>query len=194
LVVITFAAQKYDRYALPLLPFLALLIGVGLSVTLQRLPERARAARWLVPAGLLVTALLAITTLAQAPYAISYADPLVGGQVGAKQNILLGWGEGMEALGAEIRHLEGHRCHNARTLGAPFYVVAFPCARLVTRAVVDGKNNVDYYVRYVSQEQRASAASSAFDAAMRRVGRRVKVVSIGGVHYAELWKIRPHAP
>ena len=127
LVVITLAGQKYDRYALPLFPFLALLVGVGLSLVLRHVPARVRTARSLVPAGLVVTALLAIATLVQAPYAISYADPLVGGRSRpAEASSSDGEKAWRPSAPRRSANSKASAAHNARILGAPFYVVAFP--------------------------------------------------------------------
>ena len=190
-IVATLTSQKYDRYILPLFPFLAIACGVFLAEAVGWFGSRVHSTRWVLPAGVAVTALLAGSTLSQAPYAISYVDPLVGGQARARRNILLGWGEGLEVLGAEVRHREGKRCDDTRILGAAFYVVAFPCGRLFSVTSIADVHNADYFVTYVSGQQRSSPFDQELLNSVRRSGDLVKNVRIDGLDYAQLWKIRP---
>ena len=194
-LVASFTSQKYDRYFLPVLPFLAIACGVFVSSAVGRLESHFRSTRWVLPVGIVVTALLTVSTLSHAPYAISYVNPLPGGQVRARNNILLGWGEGLEVVGAEIRRREGRRCKEARILSRPFHHVAFPCGQLVSFAAV-GRDlqNIDYYVGYVSSLQRSRRSDLDVYDAVRGTGDLIKTVEIGGVEYAELWKIRHHKP
>ena len=191
-LVITFTSQKYDRYSLPLFPFLAIACGVLLAEAVDHLGKRVRSTQWVLPAGALVAMLLTLSTLSHAPFAISYVDPLAGGQSRAHRTILLGWGEGLEVLGAEIRRREGEHCDDARVLAPFLYIVAFPCGRLVNSAPTRGVRGLDYYVRYVKDEQRALSNDKALYNSVRRAGRLVKAVRIGGLNYAELWKIGRH--
>lgn len=193
-IVLASTSQKYDRYALPLFPFLAMACGVVLTDALAWWRRRGHLTRWVTPVGAVATALMAISTLNQAPYAISYVDPLAGGQVRARSNILLGWGEGLEVLGAEIRQREGPRCDDAQILAPLFYVVAFPCGKVVTFGEIgQDVQKLDYYVTFVGLEQRASPATERLLDSVRRAGTLVKAVTIDGVDYAELWKI-DHRP
>lgn len=191
----TITSQKYDRYSLPLFPFLALACGVLVAAAVSWLGQRVRITRWVLPVGIALAALLAISTLREAPYAISYVDPLVGGQVRARRNILLGWGEGLEVLGAEVRDREGAHCKDTRIMAPTFFVVAFPCGRTVSFAsAARDLSTIDYYVSYVSGEQRSLTAERDLFAKVRRSADLVKSVHIGGVDYAELWKIRSAQP
>lgn len=184
-------SQKFDRYFLPVFPFFTIAIGVVASQAVRWLGSHIGSTRWVLPLGVVLTALLTISTLSQAPYAISYVDPLIGGQARARKNILLGWGEGLEVVGAEIRHREGNHCKDARILGPAFYNVAIPCGQIVSFASV-GRNlhNLDYYVSYVNMLQRNTPTDKELYNSVRQAGRMVKAVSIDGVNYAELWKIR----
>lgn len=193
-VALTVTSQKYDRYSLPLFPFLAIACGVGASGAVGWVARRVHSTRWVVPTGVAATAILAGLTLSYSPYAISYVDPLVGGQVRARRNILLGAGEGLEALGAEVRHRDGTHCQDIRIAGPLFFVIAFPCGQLVSAGSLDGDvHRADYYVSYVTAEQRSLAGDRQLFSTVRRTSTLVKTVRIGGVDYAELWKIRPGA-
>jgi 4-amino-4-deoxy-L-arabinose transferase-like glycosyltransferase len=184
-LLITFTGQKYDRYALPVVPYLAMLSGVALAVAAARWQARF-GNRLLRPLAIVATVAVFWVTVAAQPYAISYANPLLGGQERARNNILLGWGEGLEVMGAEIRRREGDRCDQA-TVSAPnmwLVYVAIPCGQLVEGEPV---SSYDYVVRYISVTQR-SPRHRLFPAT-ERLGRLVKEVKIDGVTYAELWHI-----
>ncbi len=184
-LLITFTGQKYDRYALPVVPYLAMLSGVALAVAAARWQARF-GNRLLRPLAIVATVAVFWVTVAAQPYAISYANPLLGGQERARNNILLGWGEGLEVMGAEIRRREGDRCDQV-TVSAPdmwLVYIAIPCGRLVGGQPV---TSYDYVVRYISVTQR-SPRHRLFPAT-ERLGRLVKEVKIDGVTYAELWHI-----
>ena len=183
-VLITVTSQKYDRYALPLFPFLALLAGVGIAVAAEHWSERF-GDRLLAPAGLAAGAAILAVTVALQPYAISFANPMVGGQQRARNNILLGWGEGYEVLGAEIDRREAGRCDDVRiyTSNVTAGFIALPCGTIVPPADLGPG---DYVIRYISATQRYPGNRIDLDVARR--GELVKVVDIYGVHYAELWQ------
>jgi hypothetical protein len=184
-LLIAFTGQKYDRYALPTVPFLALVPGVVVAVAAARWQERF-GGRLLRPAALAATAAMLAVTLAAQPYAISYANPLAGGQQRARNVILLGWGEGLEVLGAEIRARERGRCDEVVIAAPNMYpgYVAMPCGRFASGLPV---TSYDYVVRYISGVQRSPR--DRFFPTTERVGRLVMEVEIGGVTYAQLWHI-----
>lgn len=185
---ITLTEKKLDRYALPVVPFLALLVGVTVAWTVEWIGRRLGNDRWLRPAGVAAVAVMAGYTLLQAPYAISYASPLVGGQRRAESTILLGWGEGTERLGAEILAREGTNCANVVVSYPQAFRTALPCVQLRGMGFVNGSlESLDYVILYVTMRQRHAA--DLFDAAVRLQGRLVRAVEIGGVRYAELYHI-----
>lgn len=102
--------KQFDRYLLPIWPTLQILAAVGLVRLLdlpwaERLGAWARAAlrglRW----GLVV--LLGLLMAAQVdryqPYYLAYFNPLLGGGQTAQRIMLVGWGEGMEQVGAWLQ-------------------------------------------------------------------------------------------
>ena len=95
-VAITTSDKQYSRYLLPLLPLAAL----GLGVTATRSPS-GWAPGGCGPTGWAGLAAAGVFTAALAPYAISFVDPLVGGQRQAEDAIQLGWGEAKEAVIAD---------------------------------------------------------------------------------------------
>jgi len=190
-VAITRTAKKIDRYAIPLIPFLALAVGTlvaGVVVLVERRVDRPSTRRWLAAAAIAVTAGLALGTASQAPYALSYVDPLVGGQRAAERDILLGWGEGTSALGHVIAVRERGRCDEVRIADSEQLYASLPCGHLV---VPDGDtlDDVDYVILHVSLLQRDY--QPGLTAAVREQGTLVARTRIDGVTYEELWHI-PH--
>ena len=183
LVLIAFTPQRYDRYILPAFPFMAL--GVGMVVA--PLARRAIASpRWRVAVGAAGAGVLAVATVVQAPYAIAYVDPLVG-QERAEDLILLGWGEGIERLGAEIDRREAGHCDDVDVLLLNAQrVMAVPCGRLDVAGPADS-GRYEYAIRYISNRQRGTF-EDRFEPIVRD-GTLVDTVRIGGVTYAELWAL-----
>jgi hypothetical protein len=183
-VLISFTEQKYDRYALPVVPYLALLAGIGIVVAADRWSERF-GDRALVPAGLAAAVAMLAVAVALQPYAISFANPLTGGQKRARNIIMLGWGEGYEVLGAEIERREAGNCDDVGIHTSYIYAtfIALPCGDLVRGEDV---GSGDYVIRYIADIQRNQENPIQLDV-MRR-GELVKEVNIHGVTYAELWQ------
>jgi len=184
-LVITLTSQKYDRYVLPVVPFLALTTGVVAAVAVRWWTARF-GGRPLAPVAAAVTAALVAVTLSAQPYTISYVNPLAGGQQRARDNILLGWGEGLEVLGAEIREREGNHCPDVDIWAPTWFAgfVALPCG-----SVKGGLRfaEYDYVVVYIANLQRSDSMHVVQKA--RVEGELVKEVKIGGLTYAELWRM-----
>ncbi len=93
LVSISFAAKKFDRYALPVVPVIVVLAAVGLA-GFQRGGSKA------VRLFISVLAVAQLATLAvSTPYLLSAYNPLVGGPFTAQLVLPLGWGESVSASG-----------------------------------------------------------------------------------------------
>jgi len=123
---ISFGTTKFDRFLLPIFPFVDILAALGLyelakviSASLSRSHFCSRRicnpppARWICnPAGAIrdllrlrkpVKALTLLTLIVQAgfalpqhPYFLSFYNPLVGGPAQAPQVLFIGWGEAFE--------------------------------------------------------------------------------------------------
>jgi hypothetical protein len=110
-VAVSVAAKKFDRYLLPAWPAIEILAAVGLvalgrraGALLRRGCLRRHIRAWLGPAAVLaVGAFLLASDLWYHPYEIAYYNPLLGGGATAEHVILVGWGEGMEQVGAWLR-------------------------------------------------------------------------------------------
>ncbi|MDQ2999456.1 MAG: hypothetical protein M3R61_20680, partial [Chloroflexota bacterium] len=106
-ISVSTGAKKFDRYSLPIWPVLDILAAAGLAALAGWLLARVRRAKsWLearaVPAigALALAALLLAYDMAYQPYYLSYFNPLLGGGPVAQELLLVGWGEGLEHVGA----------------------------------------------------------------------------------------------
>jgi len=95
----TLGAKKFDRYLLPVFPFVDLLAAGGWAELLRRWETMAKV-RWQRWLPVLLTLVLVIAQFALVwptqPYYGSYYNPLLGGARTAQKVLLVGWGEGME--------------------------------------------------------------------------------------------------
>lgn len=103
LVLMTVAAKKADRYALPALAALAVVAGWAFGMAIEILKERRPARGLALPfcAAAAVCALLIGQVLLWSPYAIAYNSPFFDVRPTSQQ----GWGEGLEAA---ARWLNAH--------------------------------------------------------------------------------------
>jgi len=104
---VSIGAKKFDRYSLPIWPVLDILAAVGLAALASRLLVWVRrgAGRLQMRAAtglgaLALAALLLGYDMTYQPYYLSYFNPLLGGGRVAQGLLLVGWGEGMEHVGA----------------------------------------------------------------------------------------------
>ena len=103
LLVMTAGPKKFDRYVLPMWPALLTLSAAGLLGGWTWLRERWRSlGRGAVPVALLL-ALQSGTLAWYHPYYLSYYNPLLGGGAVAQRLFLIGWGEGLDQVGAWLR-------------------------------------------------------------------------------------------
>jgi hypothetical protein len=177
----------YDRYALPIWPFLALLVGVAAAPLLAQATERVGRPAVRVASGVALV-LAVVLALAPAPYRTAYASPVVGGQDGALELVPVGWGEGIEQLGRTVAERERGHCDEVLVRVRSDARVAFPCGVLSTTAELPEERTY-YLVRQVPADQ-----ISVFDPGTAEEyarGRVVDEVSIGGVVFAQLWLVNP---
>jgi len=102
--------KQFDRYLLPIWPALQILAAAGLAALLGRLWAFGRAGRFRRPllllrcaAVLLVSVLMAAQLDRYQTYYLAYFNPLLGGGRVAQRIMLVGWGEGMEQVGAWLQ-------------------------------------------------------------------------------------------
>lgn len=202
LVVLVFglmSAKKQDRYLLPLFPVLDVLAALGwytlltglLSLrgrTLAADEQQMRGDRALSGLGTFLVVLQMGLVLPAYPYFLAYFNPLLGGLPRAVETTLVGWGEGMEQVGAYL---------NAQPNADELYVAAVPFQTLQPYFRGRGENfytndvalRADYVVIYRAQQQRLAPSPEIVNTYLQR--EPAHVVEIFNVPYA--W-IYPNTP
>jgi hypothetical protein len=205
-LAMTILPKKFDRYLLPVWPALTVLAAAGLSalphLRLARrvwspVQERLDRTRKLLRlpavsprplALLLIAVLLLLPNLWYHPYYLSYFNPLVGGGISAPQVLLVGWGEGMEQVGAWLRgrpdlHRSPVLSWDPRTL-EPFVPV-----RVVELNEITLEKPASYAVLYVRGVQRESHAAAL---AQVRQTPPLYTLRMYGIEYARVYQpMRP---
>ncbi len=191
----TVGEKKFDRYLLPVFPWLDVLAALGWICLLRRWPRfTAGRARWL-PAALgaaLVAGQLALLWPAR-PYYISYYNPALGGSRTAPELILVGWGEGLDRAAAYLNGKPGADQLLVSSWLRPEFGSFFVGRTLVTpeQVLPDDPHYVhlalpDYYVFYrsVLQRQLVTPASELF------VGVQPpdQVIRVNGIDYAWIYE------
>lgn len=125
LAVLTASTKTFDRYALPLLPMLALLVGIGVDRVVSRGPAMR------IAAGI-ATVGLALHSLTPSP--LLYFNPMLGGPERVERTLIIGWGEGIFEALDRIRADEDGDC-SAVTIVASYKTLTdrHPCARRPAR-------------------------------------------------------------
>jgi len=185
----TTGAKKFDRYLIPAFLPLDVLAAVGLAQLVQALFTTVRRLwRWLVIAAVGVLQLGLV--LPYAPYYLSFYNPLLGGPAGARQALLIGWGEGLDQAARYLNAKPGaadlHVATRHLSDFAPLFVGATDSLEDYNPAITD------YFVFYVGQIQRRLSA----DVLDRYLDVEVPehVVRMFGVDYAWIYANADHKP
>lgn len=112
-LAVTVGGKKFDRYSLPIWPALDILAAVGLLglgawllALVRRRSARITSGRSQASLKAALFGLIGVAALAYdmsyQPYYLSYFNPLLGGGQVGQDLLLVGWGEGMEHVGAWI--------------------------------------------------------------------------------------------
>ncbi len=182
-LVMTAGAKKFDRYILPTWPALLTLSAAGMAAGWAWLKERRPAFRPLLPLVALVS-MQGASLAWYHPYHLSYFNPLLGGGAVAQRLFLIGWGEGMEQVGAWLRARPdiGH----GQIISAlpptlqPFVPVPVQEIRALDTA------NANYAVVYLESIQRADAP-----AIYARIQQTIPLYTlrIHGIEYAHVYQL-----
>jgi len=188
--LMTVGAKKFDRYLLPVFPFVDLLAAVGWAELLRRWSSvlEAHWQRWLPS---LLTLALVMAQLAALwptrPYYLTYYNPLLGGAQVAQRILLIGWGEGLEKAAAYLNAKPGVENLDVSTEHisqfGPFFRGRTSFAKTLDVAYRD------YYVFYVNTIQRWRVAE-----VLEWFYQREKpdhVISINGAHYVWIYGNTP---
>jgi hypothetical protein len=184
MAMMTIGSKKFDRYLLPIFPMLGLLAGLGLWTAGRVFTGRPAMLGVLA----LAVAVQAATLLTVFRYPLAYYNPLLGGGAVAERLILVGWGEGLDQVGAWIGA-------QPRPLGEPTVATSY---HRVLQAQLSGSaiplehvRMADYVVPYVNTLQRGAEAEVL--APFLASGTPEHVVWINGIEYARVYR-GPHAP
>jgi hypothetical protein len=112
-LAVTVGGKKFDRYSLPIWPTLDILAAAGLlgigswgMAIWRRIISRSPISSPQPSLKMALFGVIAVAALAYdmsyQPYYLSYFNPLLGGGPVAQDLLLVGWGEGMEHVGAWI--------------------------------------------------------------------------------------------
>lgn len=161
----TVAAKKFDRYGLPAYGVLVPLAGACLWTGIAYVRAHWTQSKKNLALGFvaLLAAVQVWFGLASFPYYLSYYNPLLGGSAGAKNTMMLGWGEGLDEAAAYLNQQSG--IENKRV--AAWYSNAFnmqfngqaediPISLELSQTELDNLLSADYLVIYVHQWQRTT--------------------------------------
>ncbi len=191
-LVMTLGPKKFDRYTLPTWPALLALAGAGWKFWLWELPELWRGLDRLPAAGPaargLVLALLVISEGAALrqyhPYYLSYYSPLLGGGAAAQRALLIGWGEGMDQVGA---YLSARPDIQYGPVVSVLPRTLQPFVPVPVKDVLDfDDGQANYAVIYLESVQLGE-----HPAAYARIRQTLPLhrVTIGGIDYAEIYQL-----
>lgn len=197
-------ALKMDRYIIPVHLCLALVSILGWIAAGQRLSEVRFKARWWEKARqyalvsvLLILFLVQIGQVAGTfPYYYAYYNPLFGGTKGAEEMFWLGWGEGLEEVGAYLNTLHDANKLNVMALHAYgplsyYFIGKVTGSTWPSETAYTTLENMDYVVIYVSERQ------TNYQRPLQEVLLHYQpefVVTINGVDYARLYALADLTP
>lgn len=195
-------AKKFDRYVLPAFPVLDLLAALG-WVGLAQLVWSGRH-RWRQAAAIAGAAVVVVAQVGAAwsdrPYAYDYYNPLLGGLDAAQDNVLIGWGEGLDQAADVILDRPDGATASVRTSANDVTLLYF----LPESVTVAGDGGfplgprgivvwatADYYVAYTLQWQRELDAVVLPYLATQPP---LETVTIDGVPFAHVYDFRTIPP
>lgn len=184
----TLGEKKFDRYLLPVFPFVQVFAGYGLLLIVERGMRLVRRAT-LAPALAGVLALsLGLTVLTEAPYYLTYYNPLVGGKRAAVRTLLVGWGEGLDQAAAYLNTLPGSETEVAASRALPGFA-PFYRGRAVHQSNYDPAT-VHYVVFYLNEVQRRLEPELLETYYDRQ--EPLFVVRVKGIDYAWIYENKTH--
>lgn len=198
LLFMSVGAKKFDRYIVPVFLSLDILAGLGWAILLRAFDKRIRtliaADRWrLMPSlilSIMIVGIQATGTLRAAPYYLTYYNPLLGGQTRAVQELMIGWGEGIDQAARYLNTLPGaHKMNVAAWYGEGCFSYYFEGNMqeigLDTQAA--DLTQADYAVIYIHQWQRNLPNQELLDIFARATPEYV--VQIGKLDYVQVYNL-----
>jgi hypothetical protein len=194
IVVLSLATKQFDRYAIAVLPFVAIIIGLGVDAVISHRSHAAVAARRLAIAGMAIAVAIVAYSFTVAPWGLAYFNPLLGGGPTGEKAVLVGWGEGLDELAHVIDHRQAGHCEkNVVIIGGAqrlrFFWPRIPlrCGQPIAPETDAPTTRADYIVIYVNIRQRMSTEEYEALTANRRLIYRLV---IRGVDYGEIYSAR----
>ncbi len=135
---ITFAAKKFDRYALAVIPALTILAALAWSQLAERWP------RWGRYAAPILVGIQAVYYLFFIPHPLAAYNPLVGGPRAAAKALPIGWGEAVSAAGQWLAAQPGAEGKTAVSGLPPSFVPFFPGQTLLPSP--ENQRQADYVI------------------------------------------------
>jgi 4-amino-4-deoxy-L-arabinose transferase-like glycosyltransferase len=192
--------KKFDRYLLPIWPALELLAAAGL-ITVFELGGAHAARRWRTvsahPGGILLrwlgggavcTALVSNWAMYH-PYELAYFNPLLGGGAVGSRVLLVGWGEGLDLVGAWLRQRPDLAVGPVMARN-PLALTPFVPIHVLDMTEVGFKQPVNYAVLYVSNVARREDLTAA---AYIQQTKPLTSITIHGMTYATIYQLaRPY--
>ncbi len=176
IIFMTFSDKRSARYILPAFVAATLVAGTGWHACLSR---SRRKMQWAGLALALIAQLLAVVPYA--PYYLTYTNPLLGGPLTAPRLVKIGWGEGMDLVGAWLNHQPDAA---ALVVGADYASTLTPF--FAGKVVSPDSANLDYVVSYIKQRQGGSPSPRVQQYYARGVG-AAKIVWLAGIDYARIY-------
>lgn len=188
-VFMTLGQKKFDRYLLPVLPFVQIIVAVGLWGVVDWLAARLERwlRRWARPLlALALATAIAFTgmgVLARRPYYLTYYNPVLGGIRAATRTLLVGWGEGLEQAAAYLNGLSDGPSSTVCSRALPGFAPFFQ-GRTINEPNYDPAT-VRYVVHYINEVQRR--LEPAMLARFYDRGNPLHTVQIDGVDYVYIF-------
>jgi 4-amino-4-deoxy-L-arabinose transferase-like glycosyltransferase len=192
--------KKFDRYLLPIWPALELLAAAGL-ISLYDLWRSRTASRWHMfsaYAGSTLRRWLGAVALCAAlvsnwalyhPYELAYFNPLLGGSAAGARILLVGWGEGLDLVGAWLRQRPDLAVGPVMARN-PLALAPFVPTHVIDMTEGGFKQPVSYAVLYVSNIERQEDLAAA---AHIQQTQPLTSISIHGITYATIYQLpRPY--
>ncbi len=180
-LVMTLGSHKQDRYLMPIFLCVDILAAMGL-LYLEEKSLRIKSNIFLP-----ILLLIQIATIyPHHPYYYSYFNPLLGGGQTAMRTLRVGWGEGMDLVGAYLATKPHSR---ELVVSSRFADNMLGFKGKIIGTGTDGRwTKANYIVLYIQQVQRRQEPSPAFfDYFQARTPE--KIITIGGIDYAWIYPI-----
>lgn len=180
-LLISVAAKKFDRYALPVIPALIILAALVWFVWSRRGGRRRSRLPWAL------VAVQAVYLLLYIGYPLAAYDPLVGGPYTAIRVLPMGWGEGISAAGRWLTATIPDAAGQSAMAGVAPSLAPFFAGQTVVEGVVPA-TAADYVIHTLGGAQLDDNALDAKTAGLDLV----QTIRFGGLDQA--WVYRNPAP